>query len=118
MPETLTPAQEALAQEPATALAESAREELGKVRRYFEGNPRRVGYPEYEREGWQIGSGAVESACKTVVGQRLEGAGMRSGEAGAHALCHARALLRGERGQWGDSWKGRFSGEAPVHQLI
>ena len=31
-------------------------------------------------KGWQIGSGPVESACKTVVGQRLKGAGMRWGE--------------------------------------
>jgi hypothetical protein len=57
-------------------------------------------YPEYVAEGWQIGSGVVESACKTVVGQRLKGAGMRWSEAGAHALCHVRALYRSEKGQW------------------
>ena len=31
------------------------------------------------RNGWQIGSGPVESACKTVVGNRLKGGGMRWG---------------------------------------
>ena len=40
-------------------------------------------YPEYLAKGWCIGSGAVESACKTVVGQRLKLAGMRWGEDGA-----------------------------------
>lgn len=94
------------------------REQLDTTLRYFESNAHRMDYPEYQREGWQIGSGVVESACKTVVGQRLKGAGTRWGEAGAHALCHLRALYRSERGQWDDFWRGRFAGKAPVHQLI
>ena len=73
---------------------------------YFENNVHRMEYPEYQAEGWQIGSGVVESACKTVVGQRLKGAGMRWGEAGAHALCHVRALYRSEKGQWEAFWSG------------
>ncbi len=55
--------------------------------------------------GWLIGSGAVESACKTVVGQRLKLAGMRWGEDGADAVCHLRALFKSERGQWRDFWQ-------------
>ena len=35
------------------------------------------GLSEVCSNGWMIGSGAVESACKTVVGQRLKQAGMR-----------------------------------------
>ena len=62
-------------------------------------------YPEYEANGWYIGSGAVESACKTVVCSRLEGAGMRWSEAGAHAVCHVRALFRSEVGQWESFWQ-------------
>jgi hypothetical protein len=57
-------------------------------------------YPEYLARGRCIGSGAVESACKTVVGQRLKLAGMRWGEDGAHEVCHLRALYRSEKGQW------------------
>ena len=38
---------------------------------YFANNVHRMEYPEYQAEGWHIGSGVVESACKTVVGQRL-----------------------------------------------
>jgi hypothetical protein len=92
------------------------REQRGKVERYFENNLSRMEYPEYQAEGWQIGSGVVESACKTVVGQRLKGAGMRWGEAGAHALCHVRALYRSERGQWQAFWQRRFTHRPSVHQ--
>jgi hypothetical protein len=94
------------------------REQLETVEGYFEKNLHRMGYPEYQREGWQIGSGAVESACKTVVAQRLKGAGMRWSEAGSHALCHVRALLRSEKGQWQDFWERRFTFSPPVLQPI
>src|SRR5579875_1427658 len=30
----------------------------------------------------------------------MEGSGQAMGEAGAHALCHVRALYRSEKGQW------------------
>ena len=92
------------------------REAREKVRGYFANNLHRMEYPEYLAEGWQIGSGVVESACKTVVGQRLKGAGMRGGEAGAHALCHVRALYRSEQGQWQAFWQRRFTHRPPVHQ--
>lgn len=84
---------------------------------YFAGNVHRMEYPEYQAEGWHIGSGVVESACKTVVGQRLKGAGMRWGEDGAHALCHVRALYRSEEGQWDAFWQRRIRNPAPVQQL-
>jgi hypothetical protein len=84
-------------------------EQLKTVLEYFENNVHRMEYPEYLAEGWQIGSGVIESACKTVVGQRLKGAGMRWGEQGAHALCHVRALYRSEKGQWQAFWDHQFS---------
>ena len=65
----------------------------------------RMEYPEYLARGWCIGSGAVESACKTVVGQRLKGSGMRWSEPGSHAVCHVRALYRSEHSQWTDFWR-------------
>jgi hypothetical protein len=92
------------------------REQRGRVEEYFGNNLRRMEYPEYQAEGWHIGSGVVESACKTVVGQRLKGAGMRWGEAGAHALCHVRALYRSEKGQWKAFWERRFTHRSPVRQ--
>jgi hypothetical protein len=85
------------------------REAVDEVIGYLERNARRMEYPEYLAKGWCIGSGAVESACKTVVGQRLKLAGMRWGEDGAHAVCHLRALYRSEKGQWEAFWNGSFS---------
>lgn len=60
--------------------------------------------PRYRAKGWLIGSGPVESARKQVVGQRMKGGGMRSGEGGADAVCHLRALFRSEKGQWDAYW--------------
>jgi hypothetical protein len=92
-------------------------EQLAAVLTYFENNVHRMEYPEYLAAGWHIGSGVVESACKTVVGQRLKGAGMRWGAGGAHALCHVRALYRSEKGQWQAFWDHNFS-EPFVQQAI
>jgi hypothetical protein len=86
-------------------LFEAAREVSG----YLERHAHRMEYPEYLARGWCIGSGAVESACKTVVGQRLKLAGMRWGEEGSHAVCHLRALYRSEKGQWDAFWKRDYA---------
>lgn len=75
-----------------------------EVVRYFENQSHRMDYPSYVAKGWQIGSGPVESACKTVVGQRLKGGGMRWGSEGADAVCHLRALFRSSDGQWQAFW--------------
>jgi hypothetical protein len=93
------------------------REQLAPVAEYFGNNLHRMEYPGYQAEGWQIGSGAGESACKTVVGQRLKGAGMRWSEAGAHALCHVRALYRSEKGVWEAFWQRRPANRPTVQQL-
>jgi len=94
------------------------RQQREKVYGYFGNNVHRMEYPEYVAEGWQIGSGVVESACKTVVGQRLKGAGMRWSEAGAHAVCHVRALYRSEKGQWDAFWKRQVTKRTTAHQLL
>jgi hypothetical protein len=64
----------------------------------------RMDYPRYCRRGWQIASGAVESACKTVVNQRLCLGGMRWGEEGSDAVAHLRALYRSDPDQWEAFW--------------
>jgi hypothetical protein len=79
-------------------------EQWQRVETYFSNQAHRMEYPEYEACGWCIGSGMVESGCKTVVGQRLKLAGMRWGEEGADAVCHVRALYRSEKGQWEAFW--------------
>lgn len=81
-----------------------AREAHRLVVGYVRNNVHRMDYPRYRADGWLIGSGHIESACKTVVGQRLKGGGMRWGEAGADAVCHLRALFKSEKGQWEAYW--------------
>jgi hypothetical protein len=76
-----------------------------EVLSYFQNNVHRMDYPTYVANGWLIGSGAVESACKTVVGQRLKLAGMRWREYGTDTVCHLRALHRSEQGQWDAFWQ-------------
>jgi hypothetical protein len=85
------------------------REAVDELIGYIDRHGHRMEYPEYLAHGWCIGSGAVESACKTVVGQRLKLAGMRWGEDGAHAICHLRALYRSEKGQWEAFWSRSHS---------
>jgi hypothetical protein len=92
------------------------RVQWARVEEYFGNNVHRMEYPEYQAEGWHIGSGVIESACKTVVGQRLKGAGKRWGVAGAHALCHLRALYRSEKGQWEAFWQRQVNHRPSVHQ--
>jgi hypothetical protein len=75
-----------------------------EVVRYFENQAHRMDYPSYQAQGWAIGSGPVESACKTVIGQRMKGGGMRWGAEGADAMCHLRALLRSGVGPWNAYW--------------
>lgn len=81
-----------------------ARERHRQVAGYVRGNVYRMDYPRYRANGWLIGSGHVESACKGVVGGRLKGNGMRWSEAGADAVCHLRALFKSEKGQWDAFW--------------
>ncbi|HKB39671.1 MAG TPA: ISKra4 family transposase [Gemmataceae bacterium] len=82
----------------------AARAVHDEVVTYFGNQEPRMDYPAYLARGWQIGSGPVESACKTVVGQRLKGGGMRWGADGADAVCHLRALFRSADRQWEAFW--------------
>lgn len=94
----------ALTQVDVSNRSEAVQEEHRKVRVYFENQVHRMEYPRYRANGWLIGSGPVEAACKHVINQRLKGTGMRWGEPGADAIGHLRALFRSEKGQWDAYW--------------
>lgn len=79
-------------------------EALAAALTYFRNHAGRMKYPEYLRKGWQIGTGAVESACKTVVNRRLCMGGMRWGDFGGDQLSHLRALSRSDPNQWDGFW--------------
>ncbi len=76
-----------------------------EVVRYFENQSHGMDYPSYVTKGWAIGSGPVESACKTVVGQRMKGSAMRWGRDGAEAVAHLRALFKSGDRQWDACWR-------------
>jgi hypothetical protein len=85
--------------------AAPARQSHRECLQYFKNHQHRMAYPRYVANGWQIGSGPVESACKTVVANRLKGSGMRWGEDGSNAVCHLRALYLSQPGQWEAFWQ-------------
>ena len=82
----------------------AVREPCAETIGYLRNNVHRMDYPRYRSNGWCIGSGAVESACKTVVGQRLKLAGMRWRAPGTDEICHLRALYRSDLNQWELFW--------------
>jgi hypothetical protein len=86
------------------AMSEEAQEQYDTTTNYIRNNLERMKYPEYLSKGWQIASGAIESACKTVVNQRLNMGGMRWGETGSDQVCHLRALFRSDPDQWDAFW--------------
>ena len=81
-------------------LIEAHRELTGYLRHHLH----RTDSPKYVRHGGQIGSGRVESACKSVVACRLKGPGMRWREPGTNAMCHLRALFKSEPTAWQHFW--------------
>ena len=88
-----------------TDRSESVRETHRCETNYFRNHQHKMDYPRYVAAGWHIGSGPVESACKTVVNNRLCGSGMRWGTPGSDAVCHLRALFLSERCQWDAFWR-------------
>lgn len=71
---------------------------------YLRNNLHRLDYPTYLANGWQIGSGEIESACKGVIAHRLKGPGMRWREYGTTSVCQLRALFKSESPCWQHYW--------------
>lgn len=85
-----------------------------KALAYFENNRDKMRYWEYQAQGLFIGSGVVEAACKTVVGQRLKQSGMFWGLPGAHNILDIRCVL--ENGQFDQFWNQRALAPKPLAQ--
>jgi hypothetical protein len=83
---------------------QSVRVAHAEVVGYFENHTHRMDYPTYLARGWAIGSGPIESACKTVIAKRMKNGGMRWGEDGADEMCHLRALFASGEQQWDAYW--------------
>ncbi len=85
----------------------AAKESFRLLRNYVAGNLYSMDYPAYVKAGWQIGSGNIESACKTVINHRLDGGGMRWREYGTNAVSHVRAMICSESTVWQSFWMNR-----------
>ena len=65
---------------------------------YITNNINNINYPEYEAEGYFIGSGAIESGNKIVLQRRLKQAGMRWNTETAQYLLNLKS--KAESGLW------------------
>ena len=64
---------------------------------YLEANRDRMDYRGYQKRGLLIGSGAIESAHRTVVQKRLKRSGQRWSLAGAQHVLNLRTCLMSDR---------------------
>jgi len=72
--------------------------ERSKLEKYITNNKERMDYPSYIERGLLIGSGAIESAHRTVIQRRMKLAGQRWSKQGAQRMLNLRTLNMG--GYW------------------
>lgn len=71
-------------------LTETQQESKAKLLNYLDNNAFRMDYPAYIKRGLAIGSGAIESAQRTVLQKRLKRAGQRWSEKGVDNMLNLR----------------------------
>lgn len=86
-----------------TLRASAKRKAVGSLIGYLKNNSRRMRYKTFINSGLPIGSGAVESAVKHLVQQRMKGPGMRWHSKGADSMLNLRCIFR-STGKWSDFW--------------
>jgi hypothetical protein len=79
-------------------LVGTKKDEIDTALGYFENNAPRMRYHWFRQCGLFVGSGVVESSCKTVIGQRLKQSGMHWTVAGADSIIALRC--REASSQW------------------
>jgi hypothetical protein len=68
------------------------KQRLKKVCAYLAKNKHRMRYDEYLRAGYPVATGVIEGACRHVIKDRMERAGMRWKVPGAQAMLHLRSI--------------------------
>ncbi len=69
---------------------------------YFRRNGKRMTYATFRNNGWPIGSGPIEAACKTLVKTRLCRSGMRWSRKGGQHILDLRTYIKSNR--WERVW--------------
>lgn len=69
---------------------------------YLEKRKAQLQYPEFQGQGWPIGSGIAESANKLVVEARLKGSGMHWADQNVNPMLALRSIICSDR--WKEEW--------------
>ena len=69
---------------------------------YLEKRKEHMQYPQFQAQGWPIGSGIVESGNKLVVEARLKGSGMHWAEEHVNPMLAIRNIICSDR--WKEAW--------------
>jgi hypothetical protein len=83
-------------------LSKTRRALLHEQRTYFKRNGARMCYATFRNNGWPIGSGPIEAACKTLVKTRLCRSGMRWSRIGGQRILTIRTYVKSNR--WDSAW--------------
>ena len=78
---------------------------LAGLHKYIRDNEQEMRYDVFRAQGYDIGSGVVEGACKCVVGKRLKQSGMIWTRAGSSAILALRVAWLNE--EWEPLWAGK-----------
>lgn len=78
----------------------SQRKRLKTICDFLDKNRHRMRYHEYLQKGYPIATGVIEGACRHVIKDRMERAGMRWKVPGAQAMLHLRTI------QANGDWRG------------
>ena len=81
------------------------RKELAWLYKYIRDNEQEMRYDVFRAKGYDIGSGAVEGACKHVVGKRLKQSGMIWNRTGSSAILALRVVWLNEK--WQQLWTSK-----------
>ena len=72
---------------------------------YLEENKDRMRYADFRKQGFFVGSGVIEAACKSIIGARLKQSGMEWTVRGANAIIALRCAMLSDRFE--DFWENR-----------
>jgi len=79
------------------------REAIDSLYGYICGNEEQMRYDVFRAKGYDIGSGAIEGACKHVVGKRLKQSGMIWSRLGSSSVLSLRVIWLNDR--WDQLWQ-------------
>jgi hypothetical protein len=101
-------------------LTGSKKASLAKICAYLNNNRARMQYDQYLAKGYPIASGVIEGACRHLVKDRMERAGMHWTRAGAQAMLDVRSIYI--NGDWDSYQTFRIECEArklyPWRELV